>query len=232
MAGALGRWGDESELTLLLNLVRSLYAHAEKVGGGLTAYLNLRSYPAFLVFTAYALGLTRAERWGTLHRLFSVVIDRQYKDPVRSIESLFLWAWKGTENDVWKQVEGLADKKTPLSEHLLALFREWGKSFAGLVPDFELMFERFELLGSLAHLERSEKDFVKAELAGNPQQAWAWMPVGRVGWHSSNAERLLSEIQAEPMKTALIKAGFAKGDPEFLDVFVQNFIRIAGRMRW
>jgi hypothetical protein len=173
MAGVLGRWGDDSELTLLLNLVRSLYAHAKKIGGGLTVYLNLRSYPALLVFTAYALGLARAERWGTLHRLFSAVIDRQHKEPVRSVAALFLWGWKGGENDVWKQIEGLAGRKTPLSDHLLALFQKWGKSFAGLAPDFELMFERFEVLGSLAHLEKNEKESVKAELAGDPHQAFA-----------------------------------------------------------
>lgn len=232
MAGVLGRWGDDSELPLVLDIIRSLYAHAEKVGSGLTVYLNVRSYPAVLVFMAYGLGLTRAERWDALHRLFSAVIARQYKDPVRAVEALFLSAWKGTESDAWKQIEGLHDKKTPLSEHLLPLFSAWGKSFVGLAPDFELMFERFEVLGSLAHLERNEKDAVQEELAGNPQQGWAWMPVGRAGWHSSNADKLLSEIQAEPTKAALVKAGFAKGDPAFLDVFVTNFKRIAGRMRW
>jgi SIR2-like domain len=63
MIGVLGRWGDDSELPVVLDIIRSLYRHAEEVGGGLTVYLNLRSYPAVLVFTAYGLGLTRAERW-------------------------------------------------------------------------------------------------------------------------------------------------------------------------
>jgi len=109
---------------------------------------------------------------------------------------------------------------------------EWGKSFVGLVPDFELTFERCEVLGSLAHLERNEKNSVQTGLAAQTQNAWTWMPVGRAGWHESNADKLLSDIQTEPMKSALLKAGFAKGDAEFLDLFVQNFKRIAGRMRW
>jgi hypothetical protein len=54
--------------------------------------------------------------------------------------------------------------------------------------------------------------------------------VGRAGWDSSNAERLVAELQAEPMKASLIEAGFAKRDPEFIDLFIQNFTRIAGRM--
>ena len=46
-----------------------------------------------------------------------------------------------------------------------------------------------------------------------------------------NADKLLSDMQAEPMKSALLTAGFAKGDAEFLDLFVRNFKRIAARMR-
>ncbi len=232
MAGVLGRWGDDTELPLVLDVVCSLYAHAEKVGGGLTSFLNLRSYPAVLVFTAYGLGLTRAGRWSVLHRLFDSVIHREHRQPVRAIEALFLWAWKGTENDAWKQIEGLDKRKTPLSDHLLTIFSEWSKSFIGLAPDFELIFERFELLGSLAHLERNDKATVQQELLGEPRNGWAWMPVGRVGWHEANADQLVSEIQAEPTRDALTQAGFAKGDPEFVDLFVQNFRRLAGRMRW
>ncbi|MDQ8727387.1 SIR2 family protein [Bradyrhizobium sp. LHD-71] len=232
MTGVLGRWGDDSELSLVLDIIRSLYAQAEKIGGGLTVFLGLRSYPAVLVFTAYGLGLTRAGRWKALHRLFDAVIDRQHREPVRAVQALFLWAWKGTENDAWKQIEGLEKRKTPLSDHLLTLFSEWHKSFAGLTPDFELMFERFEMLGSLAHLERNDKASVQQELAGEPRNGWAWMSVGRVGWHESNAEKLVSELQSDSMKSALAQAGFAKGDPEFIDLFIQNFRRMAGRMRW
>ena len=105
------------------------------------------------------------------------------------------------------------------------------KRFVGLAPDFELTFECFEMLGSLAHLERNDKADVQQELAKNPQQSWAWMPVGRAGWHSGNAEKLVAELQSERMKASMLQAGFAKGDPEFIDLFIQNFTRIARRMR-
>jgi phosphoserine phosphatase len=232
MMGVLGRWGDDTEFPIVLNLIRSLLAHAENVAGGLTVYLNVRSYPALLVFTAYALGLTRAERWSALHQLFAATVETRHGQTVRTIESLFLWAWKGTGENAWKHLEGLDNKRTPLSESLLALFAEWAKTFVGLVPDFEMMFERFELLGSLAFLESHDKGSLQSKLAGDPHQEFAWTPVGRGGWHWSNTERLLSEIQAEPQKEALLKAGFAHGDPEFLELAIQDFRRIAGQMRW
>lgn len=112
MAGVLGRWGDDGELPLVLDIVRNLYVQAEKIGSGPTVFLGLRSYPAVLVFTAYGLGLTRAGRWNALHRLFDAAIDQQHREPVRAVEGLFLWAWKGTENDAWKQIEGLERHNT------------------------------------------------------------------------------------------------------------------------
>lgn len=232
MAGVLGRWGDDSEVPLVLDIIRSLYAHAEKVGGGLVAYLNLRSYPAVLIFTAYGLGMTRAERWSGLYRLLSSVIGPHYNEPVRAVEALFLSAWKGTEGDVWKQIERLEMHRTPLSEHLLGLFMEWGKRFIGLAPDFELIFERFEILGSLAHVEQNAKAVVQQALAGEPRDGWVFMPVGRSGWHRSNADKLVSELRAEPMKAALTQAGFARRDSEYIDVFIENFRRMAARSRW
>jgi hypothetical protein len=153
------------------------------------------------------------------------VIDRKHRKPVRAVEALFL-KWQGSEGHAWKQIEGLEQHKTPLSDYLLTLFTEWSKRFIGLTPDFELLFERFEMLGSLAHLERNEKADIQQALARD----WAWMPVGRIGWHENNAERLVSELRSEAMKAALAQAGFAKGDSEFVEVFIQNFERAAARM--
>jgi hypothetical protein len=128
MCGVLGRWGDDTEFPLVCDIIRSLYAQSEKIAAGLTYYVNLRSYPAVLVFTAYGLGLTRAARWRSLHSLFDFTVDQQYREPLRAIETLFLWAWKGTENDAWKQIEGLEQRRTPLSDHLFELFSEGGGS--------------------------------------------------------------------------------------------------------
>jgi hypothetical protein len=71
MTGVLGRWGDNSELPVVLDLLRAIRVHADKVRGGLVIWLDLRSYPAVLIFSAYGLGLTRAERWADLHTFFT-----------------------------------------------------------------------------------------------------------------------------------------------------------------
>lgn len=234
MAGVLGRWGDDVEIPLVIDMIRSLYARAEKVVAGDVISLSLRAYPAVLVFTAFGLGAVRAERWSAFHRLLDTVIDRKSKEMNRVVDLLFLSSWKGAEsNETWRLLDGLAKRKTALSDHLLQVFTEWSKRFVGLDPDFELSFERFEMLCSLCHLEQRSKENIVAELSGEPQnQKWAWMPVGRSGWHNTNAQQIIGELEIDPMRTALLQAGFAKGDKEVVDLFVKNFGRIAGRMKF
>jgi hypothetical protein len=117
-----------------------------------------------------------------------------------------------------------------LSDHLFELFTRWGSSFAALTPDFEQMFEMSEVLGSLTHLEDTSKQDIQEALK-NPQD-FARVPVGRASWHTANADKILAEIQKDPMRSELIKAGFAKGDGDYLDVMVANFQRVARRMRF
>jgi hypothetical protein len=230
MIGVLGRWGDDSELPIVLDIVRTLCRNAEKLGAGLNFYLDIRSYSAVLIFTAYALGLTRAQRWTSLHRFFSASVDRNYNEPTRVIDILFLWNWRGGKNGTWKQIEGREILRTPLSDHLHDLFTDWGSSFAALTPDFERMFELYEVLGSLAHLEKHSKQEVQGLLKDSKD--FMWMPLGRSSWHGENAEKILTEIQTDPMKSALTEAGFANGDGDFLSAFVANFQLAARHTRY
>ena len=163
-----------------------------------------------------------------MHDLFTTALADGSREPQRIVETLFLNAWEGTENDVWRLIDGLEKRKTPFSDHLLPLLQEWSKRFVGLTPDFEHLFHLFELLGSLAFLERDNSDVVRQELQNG---RFAWMPVGRVGWKYS-ASRLKTEFEQAVGKSTLLAAGFALNDAEFIDVFLENFGRISRRMNW
>lgn len=95
-----------------------------------------------------------------------------------------------------------------------------------------MLFERFEVLGSLAHFEGNSKSETHKTLASPDRQSRVWVPVGRSGWHEGTAAKLISELQSESEKANLLKAGFAKGDAEFMDLFITNFRRIASYMSW
>lgn len=234
MAGVLGRWGDDKEFGLVMDVLRSLYHHGGKIVGGLTAFVNLRSYPAVLILTAYGIGLTKARRWRTLHQLFSATLALEHREPQRVVSTLFLWSWAGGEQQLWQYLEGLEKRKTPLSDHLLEVMTEWKKSFVGVDGDFELLFERFETMGALVAFE--ENDEARLEEAAKSVSArndvLAWMPIGRAGWRSSSARVLLQELQDEAFALELLAAGYAKNSRRFIELFVQNFTIYTSRMRW
>jgi hypothetical protein len=231
MAGVLGRWGDGMEFAPVLDIIRGLYSDAESQRGGLVAYLDIRAYPAVLVFTAYGLGLVRAGRWDVLHRLFQTTLARENREPASVVSTIFLTAWKGgADKSYWQVLEGLDRRKTPLSDHLLDVFTAWSPPFVG-VAEFETLFERFEILGSLASLEKYSKDEVQLQLGqSGGQRNWVWMPVGRSSWHRESARELLATLGES--SSALTAAGFGHGNPEFIDLFIANFERMAERIRW
>lgn len=234
MAGILGRWGDGKDYDVVLDVLRSLYHHADKTRGGVANWLNLRTYPAVLVFTAYGIGLTKAERWETLLKLFSSLLALEYREPQRIVSTLFLWSWVGGEDQLWKKLEGFERRKTPLSDHLLEVMTPWSKSFIGSDANFELLFERFELMGSLASLhEHDETQLEKStETTASQRNVLAWMPVGRSGWNSSVSRILLQELADEARIADLLNAGFAKGSKRFLQLFIINFNLCARYIHW
>ena len=232
MVGVLGRWGEHGELTNVIDMMRSIHSHAGRVRNGLTVWLNLRPYPAVLLSAAYGIGLVRAQRWGTLHRLFSESIESNHGTRTgRVVEKLFLSSWEGGDNDYWKNLEGFDDRKTPLSDHLCDLFAEWGKSFVGIVPHFDELYETWEIMGSLAYSECYELEHIQAELSKRNTSGFVFMPVGRSGWHDQTRQRILERLQNDDLKQSLLEAGFGKGQWEFLEAAINNIQRIAGRMR-
>jgi hypothetical protein len=231
--GVIGRWGDGSELPWVLDIIRAIYLRDSAPVSGLTLFIDLRTYPALLMFTAYGLGLTRAGRWEALHGLLTAHLSRQHDGKKRRlVDKLFSFAWDGSDVEAWRNLEGLDRRHTPLNDHLCELFRDWGKSFLGITEDFELLFERFEILASLSFIEKSDVDTIKANLENAPPNNWYWIPIGRSGWHSQTRDHIFVEIQDSELKDELIRAGFANSCDELLELFIENFTRIAGRMEW
>ena len=231
MVGVLGRWGDDSEFMIIIDIVSSILSHAAQERSGHTLWLNLRSYPAVLIVAAYGIGLVRSQRWGTLHRFLSEPIeDRDGTNSKRVVEELFLWSWEGGENDHWRTLEGLEKHKTALSDHLCTLFVEWGKSFVGIVPDFEQLYETWEILSSLTHIEAYDLKDIKSAMPGDNRHIWT--PMGRSAWHHETRKRILEHIQTDGNKQSLLTAGFGGGQQEFLEAAISFFERTAKRIVW
>lgn len=233
MVGVMGRWGDGSETGLVADIIRTLYAQAEEEGSGFSAWLNLRAYPAVLTLTAYGLGLTRARRWRALREVLSSTLkSRHEREPERLVDTLFLQRWKGGGQEVWRNLEGFEKRKTPLSDHLHQLFAEWVRSFQGVVPDYEELFETWEILASFCYLERHAVADLQEALTHSDPLNFVSMPVGRSGWHTQMRERVIKDLQTEPTLGELRTAGLGQGSAEFVPLAVQNLQRIGRNMEW
>lgn len=230
MVGVLGRWGDGSELTLVMDIVRSIH-HRAAQGSGLADWNHLGSYPAVLLVTACGIGLTRSRSWDTLHRFLSQQVESPSSlEPARLVDELFLSAWSGGDNNDWKNLKGLERRMTALSDHLCRVFADWGESFLGLVPDFEFLYETWEVVGSLVFFERYGLDDLRGTSSSLGMQDRVWMPIGRSAWHTQMRRRIFEHINSDDVNQALLDAGFGNGDRESLNRAMICFERAAQRM--
>jgi hypothetical protein len=179
--------------------------------------------------TAYGLGLVRSRRWSTLHELFTGRVRTERGAALRIVDELFLQAWDGGERDVWRRFPDLKDRKTPLSDHLLEVFRSWGATYLGVVPSLALLFDRYELLGSLTYFEANDTAELKAAADTADNKVFAWMPIGRVAWNRETREILVEELQPGPTRAEILHAGFANSDNGLLDLFLRNLFGLARR---
>jgi hypothetical protein len=232
LAAVLGRWGTDEELPAVLDIIAMQVARADDVGSGLTAFIGLRSYPALLVFTAYALGLLRAGRLATLHKFLTAPLRRKYVEGTsRIVENLLNYAWKGTEGNIWQQVEGYEKRKTAFADMQCDLFKEWLSQLLGFVPDFETLYERFEVLGALATFELHSLGDLEARFGAVhvTDDNFIWMPLGRVVWDRRWRSELREEMLTGDGQIALLAAGFGHNNSRYLELFVKNLDFINSR---
>ncbi|UFW85926.1 hypothetical protein BjapCC829_39505 [Bradyrhizobium barranii] len=102
---------------------------------------------------------------------------------------------------------GNSRRKTPLGDHLQDLFSEWGAAFLGVHTESVLLFDRFEALGALVHLEENSESSLKDQLENGDWKAR--MSVGRLGWRSEGRRRIEHELKSTATRQQILKAGFA-----------------------
>jgi hypothetical protein len=212
MVSVLGRWGNDLELSTVVDVVRALHHHAVLSVRGVPASLGLCIYPAMLLFNAYGLGLVKAQRWKGLHSFFTSALPSAERGAPRMVDSLFSWA----SNSV---------AKTLSYDHLYKLMESWKQSFIGVDPNFKLLFERFEKLASLAFLER----FDQPEL--EPFKLLIYDPVNSTIQRLNRGFRSDRDFESEVMLQRLIESGFAKVDRHFLEMQPSTLYELVQALR-
>ncbi|TWG87954.1 SIR2-like protein [Cupriavidus gilardii J11] len=224
VAGVLGRWGGDEALELVLDTIRALFAKAREVQSGYPPYIEIRVYPAVLVFAAYALGLARAGRWNILQRFLTAALTRDHRGVRRTVDELFASAWDGAQ--YFRHLPGMENRKTASSERILSVLTTWAPAFMGVLPDITPCFARFEILASLAHTDTREESALAQGLTSYD----SWTPTGLSSWKAFASVPILEEL-AGPGGDELLAVGFAKGHRPRLDLFIRGFQEII-RQNW
>ena len=227
--GIAGRWGDHASEKLAANVFADI-AYPNPAGG-LTIWIDLHRYPAVLLLYAYGLGALSA---GNYKRVLNWVTQPIRTDSGRApaVDRLMLGAWDGGEDQNWRMLTGFERNRTPLSDRLHDIFLLWANDYALAGDQRTLLFETFEVLGSLAFLTAkvSTADLRAATASADP--GFMFSPMGRAAWDSQARDRILSSLGEPLMQAELLGAGFSQGDQEHLQLALRNIRKLMARIGW
>lgn len=231
LLGCLGAWAHDSEAEvdqLARTAIAHLYYSRPDSGNGLSVYINVRSYPALLAFTAYGLGLVQARRWATLRRLMSLPLtEHRRSGTTTAVEKLFLGNWSGTQEKAWNELEGMDRRLFPFPEWLARLMERWGTRFWGLLGQGSAtVIGTWELHGAYADLETCDIASLVRTIDGDTRgQNFVPMPFGNLIWNPELADHLLTEMASKTDASG----SRIFDDAERMRLFAKNYKTIAGR---
>lgn len=198
-------WAEEQHYRTIRRCLERL-AQLDDAGGGNTALLNLRLYPALKLAYACGLAALAAERYDTFYSLFSrTLATRRTHEPAKPLPLNVHYYSVVEYNEHMNPLFDGVRRKAPLADHLA---RELRPLFKDLIPrdeEFEDLFDKLEYLWALLHVALGEP---------NPDP---WMPVGRLVylWGSSvergGVKAVHNEIDNQQANWPLLRAGLFGG---------------------
>ena len=180
---------------------------------GLTVLLDMQQYPTLLTLYAIALGSVSADRLEPIAcALGSIAI--QESDELLPV-AVSANSWRVLDHDLVQQsISGLANHKTPISEHLLDVLRPAVSEIIREEDRLEDLFDEVEYLMGLActHHDRYGRG-----------------PVGRAAWRSRITDRLPGAL-IDRHKEMLVREGVFKGAEQLAETreAYNNMIRQSG----
>ena len=185
MAVVGGHWGEDWNYPAWLNALGRLAAR--KGGAGFTLWIDLQRYPATLLFFALGIGAIEAGERGLifLGQLFATPVHRENREDKSAVELLPAICLFENGRDSARLLEGMNDRRAPLSDWLFSLLKPKVK---GIIPSearFTFAFDKLEVLMALGHAYRAKR-----------ADGWPyWAPPGAYGYRHDNRGRILTEIQ-------------------------------------
>lgn len=234
VCGLVGRWGDQSQISIVVDAIRAILNFAKDNQGGVVIYIELRQYPALLAYHACALGLQYSEKWSELHDFMGIEVETRRGRSKRLLEVAGPSTWEGSRKELWHKLPGMDRRYTPLNDHLAdEIFVDWGTSFLpprAPIADMTLLNEALTAIRYLeeAGLEQLQNSMASSEHGRN----YSWAPVGRAGWSYEYQEKILPRFEKTDFRKRLAEGGFGGGSEEFISVALENYNRLLANLHW
>ncbi|TGG92163.1 MAG: hypothetical protein ERJ67_06740 [Aphanocapsa feldmannii 277cV] len=218
MFGVLGRWGDSTAHDAVVNAIFHLLSQFEAMQPKIK---YLRYYPAILLFWAYGIGLTAANRLGDLHDLLSRRPIPNSTDNYLILRKRFIYfiieEWYYKVN-AWNFMPDLESSETPFSDHLFKdIFDKWRKNFAPILADFKGIYDTWEILLALTYCEKADDEMPL-------EYKLDCLRISDRAWRLQRPERICKQIRN--LRRELITAGFADGNEERLAEIIDEYEQI------
>ena len=224
-------WGNEGHQKLWVQCLERIANHSGE-RNGLTVLLNLRLYPALLLFYGAGIASIASEKYDTFSTLLSKLKIRDVSKEELAI--VHLNAPKVIEQSVGRKFPGMERRHTPCSDHLYGHLRNFFKEF---LPDdfhYQRCFDKFEYLLALVYVDQDGREL-----------GHCWGPVGCFGWRYSryniaDSDRsVMNEIEQEiarghssPLIKALTGEGFFGHNIERFKAVKKAYGGFLAKLNW
>ena len=136
-------WGNENHQLFLVRCLQR-FANPPRVGGGNNVWIHLRLYPALLLLYGGGIATIAAKNYAMLKTLFLDAKVRVPKGEKPLVSCIYPWTVLGT--NFAKELPGMRDRSTPLSDRLFEVLRQPLKEYLPDDFDYQQCFDKFEYL--------------------------------------------------------------------------------------
>jgi mannose-6-phosphate isomerase-like protein (cupin superfamily) len=215
---SISQWGNQFHLSFIRKIISRLTEH-NSLESGLSNWMDLRSYPIFLLLYSGGISAVASERYDMLATLFSTKIQNERRN---KSEEVILSTVKGQIDiqDAYKTIPGHERNHTPRSEYLYKLLQPTLDDMLFLGKSYETIFDRFEVFLALVYA-----DFY------SPDGSHVWGPPGRFAWkHSAYEDSPLRNVirEASSLKEEWppIKAGLFSGSYDRFKLISDRYLEL------
>lgn len=228
LAILIARWGQSEHREILAKMLRRLSDPIE-VRSGKVAWLSARWFPIKLIQYSAGIAATSAQNYENLRVLLTTQVSG--KTANGEPREIVVQVENGIEGlhrtGLYKMLPGHEKHYVPESEYLFKTVQPLLDDLLFLGSDYEILFDRFEILRTLTYVEFSGKT-----------ADWTWGPPGRFTWkhksatRSSPIDQLIAEADSETGNWGPLKAGMFKRDYDHFKSVVDSYKQSIKGLHW